>query len=84
MKRPSLALATLAIALAAAALTAASPAWADYAIIRWSSGDCRIWDNAGPFATPLGVGWSLLANELPTYDVARVALEDMYRQGLCR
>jgi hypothetical protein len=79
MKRPSLALAALVIAL-----SAASPAWADFAVIRWSSGDCKIWDNSGLWATPLGVGWTLLANELPTYDIARAALEDMYRQGVCR
>jgi hypothetical protein len=80
MKRPSLALAALVIALSAAA----SPAWADYAIIRWSSGDCRIWDNAGLWPVPLGVGWSLLATELPTYGTAAAVLDDMYRQGICR
>jgi len=79
MIRPILALAAL-----VTVLTAASPVRADYAIIRWSSGDCRIWDNAGLFAVPLGVGWSLLSNELPTYGAATAMLEDLYRQGMCR
>jgi hypothetical protein len=79
MTRPILALATLVIAL-----FAASPVRADYAIIRWSWGDCRVWDNSGLWPVPLGVGWTLLATDLPTYGTASVLLEDLYRQGICR
>jgi len=79
MKRLSLALAALVIALAAA-----GPARADYSIIRWPGGDCTIWDNSGWFARPVGDRWSVLVVDLPTYDIARRALEAMYRQGECR
>jgi hypothetical protein len=79
MIRPILALAAL-----MTVITTASPVRADYAIIRWSSGDCRIWNNTGLFPVPLGVGWGLLSNELPTYGAATAMLEDLYRQGMCR
>ena len=65
-------------------LLAAPPARADYSIIRWSSGDCTIWDNVGLFATPLGGGWAPIVVEIPTYGAARTVLEGLYRQGMCR
>ncbi len=79
MKRLSLALGALAIALAAA-----SPARADYSIVRWTWGDCKIWHDSSSPTVPSGGGWALLAAAIPTYDLAKALLEDFYRQGVCR
>jgi hypothetical protein len=50
VKRLAFALAVLAIGFAV------SPACADYALVRFEDGWCRIWwDSAG---TPWGVGWT--------------------------
>ena len=50
MKRSAFALAVLAIGFVG------SPARADYALVRFEDGWCRIWwDSAG---TPWGVGWT--------------------------
>jgi len=78
MRRLTLALATLVVAL-----TAAGAARADYAIIRWNSGDCTIWDNRGFLAVPIGFGWGVVATGLPSYGAARGFLEAMYRRGVC-
>jgi hypothetical protein len=53
MKRLAFAVAVLAIGLAV------SPARADYALVRFEDGWCRVWwDSAG---TPWGVGWTKIA-----------------------
>ena len=52
----------------AIAFTAASPARADYTLVRWAWGDCKIWANAGN--PPAGDGWTVLARNIPTYEIA--------------
>jgi hypothetical protein len=79
MKPLSLAFAALVISL-----TATAPARADFSIIRWPSGDCTIWDNFGLFATPGGYGWERVVVGIPTWNAARVVLDGMYQQGMCR
>lgn len=74
----------LVLALAFATAFAATPAAADFSIIRWSWGDCKIWHNSDFLPAPLGGGWMTLVNDLPTYDIAWRALQEMYRQGECR
>src|SRR5271170_1658016 len=43
----------------AVGLAVATPARADYAVVRWSDGYCHIWWDAS--ATPWGNGWTKLA-----------------------
>jgi hypothetical protein len=70
---------------AAAALTiafAVSPARADYALVRFEDGWCRIWwDSAG---TPWGVGWTKIAIGMPDWLIASAALSNARAQGVCR
>ena len=79
MKRLSLAVGALAVALAAA-----SPARAGYSIVRWTSGDCKIWYDPGAPTVPEGSGWAILADIIPNYEAAMAMLEDFYRRGVCR
>jgi hypothetical protein len=74
-----LALSTGALLLA---LAAASPARADFAVVRFGDGYCRIWwDSAAP---PWGVSWSKIALGLPNADVARAVLYNAIAQSICR
>ena len=53
----------------------------DYAIVRWAWGDCKIWhDDDGP---PVGTGWVLLADGMPTWDAAWGMLGHLERLGRC-
>jgi hypothetical protein len=72
MKRSTLALAVLAVALASSAPTQVQAGWL---LIRWANGDCKIWHDDNVGAKPLGVGWTQL-NKLPypTWAVAWGAL----------
>ena len=71
-----------AVGLLVVALTPASPARADYAVVQFGDGFCRIWwDSAG---TPWGVGWTKLAIGLPDHEVARAMLDRAIIQGACR
>ncbi len=60
---------------------AATPARADYALVRWTDGTCRIWWDAT--ATPWGAGWSKVA-VAPTFAAASVAFDAAVRDGTCR
>ena len=76
MKRSAFALAVLAIGLAV------SPARADYALVRFEDGWCRIWwDSAG---TPWGAGWTKIAIGMPDWLIASAALSTARSQGVCR
>ena len=69
-----------AIGLLALALTATSPARADYAVVQFSDGYCDLWDSAD---TPWGVGWTKLVIGLPDDFAARAALDSEIAQGAC-
>lgn len=76
MKRFAFALAALTIAFSV------SPARADYALVRFEDGWCRIWwDSAG---TPWGVGWAKIAVGLPDWFAAWSVLDAARAQGACR
>jgi hypothetical protein len=76
MKRLAFAVGLLAVAFAI------SPTRADYALVRFEDGWCRIWwDSAG---TPWGVGWTKVAVGMPDWLTASVALDDARSQGACR
>jgi hypothetical protein len=58
-------------------------AWGDgdYEVIRWSNGDCKIWhDDDGP---PLGTDWTVLHDNLPTWDAAWAVLVWMQQHHRC-
>jgi hypothetical protein len=79
MRQLTLGLSTLVILFAAA-----SPVRADYSIVRWSYGDCKIWyDAPGSASVPEGAAWAIVAGNLPYYEAAKAVLEDLYRQGVC-
>jgi hypothetical protein len=63
------------------AVTAASPARADYALVQFGNGYCRIWWNSAD--TPWGVGWTKLVVGLPDDFAARAALDNAIAQGVC-
>jgi hypothetical protein len=48
-----------AVGLMALGVAAATPARADYAVVRFDTGDCQIWWDGS--ATPWGVNWTKLA-----------------------
>jgi len=81
--REGLAMKRLAFAVGLLAIfTAATPASADYALVRFEDGWCRVWwDSAG---TPWGVGWTKIAVGMPDWLTASAALGDARAQGVCR
>jgi hypothetical protein len=70
-----------AVGVATLGLAATVPARADYALVRWDDGYCRIWWEAG--ATPWGAGWTKVAIA-SDYSVAAVALNQAVQTGTCR
>lgn len=73
MKRLAFAVAVLTIVFAV------SPARADYALVRFEDGWCRIWwDSAG---TPWGVGWTKIAIGMPDWLIASAALSNAARKA---
>lgn len=62
-------------------LAATTPARADYALVRWTDGTCRIWWEAE--ANPWGAGWSKVA-VAPTFAAASAAFDVAVRAGTCR
>ncbi len=74
-----LAFAVAVLALGFAALT---PARADYAVVQFSVGWCKIWwDSATP---PWGDKWTEIAYGLPDWLTASAALDTARSQGVCR
>lgn len=72
----------LAAGLLAAGLVASSPALADYAVIHFDDGYCKIWwDSAG---NPWGAGWTKIAVALPDPTAAHAALDAAISQRVCR
>jgi hypothetical protein len=62
-------------------LTATVPARADYALVRWDNGYCRVWWEAS--ATPWGVGWAKIATA-PEYSTATAVFDQAVQTGTCR
>lgn len=70
------------VALLALVSAATTPARADYAVVQFEDGFCRIWwDSTG---NPWGNDWTKLAVGLPNHDVAQLALDTAIAQGTCR
>ncbi len=76
MKRLAVAVGSL-----AACFAAASPAYADYAVVQFGGGFCKIWWDSGH--NPWGVGWTKIAVALPDQEAAQIALDNAFAQGAC-
>jgi hypothetical protein len=61
---------------------ATSPVRADYAVVRFEDGWCRVWWDSA--ATPWGANWTKLAYGLPDWLAADSALSAARSQGACR
>jgi hypothetical protein len=68
---------------AATALVAASPAQAQYSLIRWDgTGFCQIWDNSIP-TRPFPSNYMTVGVGLPTFSEALEVKNDLMRTGTC-
>jgi hypothetical protein len=71
-----------ALGLLAVGFATATPAQADYAVVQFGDGFCRVWwDSAG---TPWDIGWTKLAVGLPDPEAAHAVLYRAVMQGGCR
>jgi len=76
MKRLAFAVGVLALGF-----TAATPARADFAVVKFEFGYCRIyWDSA---AKPWGTGWTMVATA-PTWEAAWAAQTAAVKAGKCK
>jgi len=76
MKQVAFVIGALALGLAAV-----TPARADYAVVRWTDGYCRIWWGAS--ATPWGAGWAKIATA-PDWQTAAAAMDAAIKSNTCR
>ncbi len=76
MKRLAFAVGVLALSFAAAA-----PARADFAVVKFELGYCRIWWDTS--AKPIGTGWSVVATA-PTFEGAWAAQDAAVKKGKCK
>jgi len=72
----------LAACAVALVFAAASPARADWRIIQWFYGDCKIWFDKG--IPPFGGGWRTLSGPIPDYGTAYHVLQGFYDRRVCR
>jgi len=66
--------------LLAVGLALATPAYADYAVIRFGDGYCQIWSDAS--ATPWGTDWTKIAIAAD-WAAARAALDTAIANQAC-
>jgi hypothetical protein len=76
MKRLAFAVGVLALGFAAS-----SPARADYAVVKFESGFCRIWWESA--TTPWGADWQKIA-VARDWDGAWAALDNAIKSGWCK
>lgn len=67
--------------LLAACLAAAGPARADYAVVQFNNGFCKIWWDSAD--NPWGANWTKIAMGLPDHAAALAALDGAVAQGAC-
>ena len=71
-----------AVAIIGFGFAAATPARADYAVVQFPSGWCKIWWDSG--ASPWGNNWTEIAYGMPDWLTASAALNTARSQGVCR
>lgn len=64
-----------------AGLAVATPARADFAVVRFGDGFCKIWWNSAD--NPWGARWTKIAIALPDHEAAQAALDSAVAQGVC-
>ena len=72
---------TLASVFALVVIAAGTPARADWRIVQWFYGDCKIWFDKG--IPPFGGGWRSLTGAIPDYGTARHVLQRFYDRRVC-
>lgn len=72
----------LAVGLLAIGFVASTPARADYAVVQFGDGSCRIWWDS--LDNPWGARWNKIAIGLPDRSAAQTALDSAYSQGVCQ
>ena len=72
----------IAVAALALGVAASTPARADFAIVQFQDGWCKIWWDS--FSTPWGVGWTKVVFGLPDWLAASAALDSARSEGICR
>jgi hypothetical protein len=70
-----------AVGLLAIGFVASTPARADYAVVQFGDGYCRIWWDS--LDNPWGASWSKLAVGLPSHLAAQAVLDSALAQGVC-
>ncbi len=70
-----------AVGLLALGSVAATPARADFTVVRFETGHCQIWWDSAD--NPWGVGWTKIALGLPDYPAAWAALANAVAQRVC-
>jgi hypothetical protein len=68
--------------LLACGIAAATPALADFAVVRYDSGYCQVWWDSAD--NPWGSGWSKIALGLPDAAAAHAVLDNAVLQNVCR
>jgi hypothetical protein len=71
-----------ALLLMAVAFVGTTSARADFAVVQFGDGYCKIWEDST--ATPWGTGWTKIAIALPGHNAAQAALDNAIAQGVCR
>jgi hypothetical protein len=71
-----------AVAVAALGFAASTPARADYAVVQFHDGWCKIWWDSS--ASPWGDSWTEIAYGMPDWLSASAALDTARSQGVCR
>jgi hypothetical protein len=71
-----------AVCLLIAGLAASTPARADFAVVRFGDGFCKIWSDSAD--NPWGTGWTKIALGLPDYLTAQAALAGAHARATCR
>jgi hypothetical protein len=74
---------TLAVAISVLALgfAASTAARADFAVVQFGDGYCRIWQDSG--AEPWGADWKKIVVGLPDWSAASAALDSARAQAVC-
>jgi len=70
-----------AVGVLALGFAASTPARADFSVMKFETGFCRIWWNKG--VNPLGTGWSRVATA-PDSMGAWAAQSDAVKKGKCK
>jgi len=72
----------LLISACAIGITASSAAYADYSIIRWTSGFCQIWDNSTPWK-PFPTDYKAGRIQFKTFGAALAAKSGLIARREC-